>query len=76
MQVLLIVSFRFLDVANASSIPHVLRNLMLMVFLFYRTILSCLETEKSVEFNLPMQILQNSQVAETAVPKMSAWSKL
>ena len=37
---------RFLDVANASNVPHMLRNLILMILLFYRTILSCLEPEK------------------------------
>ena len=36
---------RFLDAANASSMPHLLRNLILMILLFYRTILSCLESE-------------------------------
>ena len=44
----------FLAAANASSMPHLLRNLILIVFLLHRIILSCLETEKSVEFNLSM----------------------
>ena len=45
---------RFLDVANASSMPHLPRNLILMILFFYRTILSCLEAEKCVEFNFTM----------------------
>ena len=45
---------RFLDAANASSMPHLLRNLILTILLFYRTILSCLESEKCVEFNFTM----------------------
>ena len=46
--------FRFLDVSNASSMPHLLRNLILMILFFYRSILSSLEAEKCVEFNFTM----------------------
>ena len=42
---------RFLDVANASSMPHMLRNLILMILLFCRTLLSCLEAEISVKID-------------------------
>ena len=42
---------RFLDVANTSSMPHLIRNLILMNLLFYRTLLSCLVAEKSVEID-------------------------
>ena len=40
---------RFLDVAKAYSMPNLLRNLIMMILFFYRTLLSCLEAEKSVE---------------------------
>ena len=40
---------RFLDIANASGMPHLLRNLILMILLFCRTLLSCLEAEISVK---------------------------
>ena len=39
---------RFLDAANASSMSHLPRNLILMISLFYRTFLSSLEAEKCV----------------------------
>ena len=42
---------RFLDVANASSVPHMLRNLILMILLFCRTLLSCLEADISVKID-------------------------
>ena len=46
--------FRFLDVANASSMPHLPSNLILMILPFYRTILPCLEAEKCVKFYFTM----------------------
>ena len=49
--------YRFLDVANASSMPHLLRNHLLRIFLFYSTIPSCLEAEKSVEFNFSTYVI-------------------
>ena len=42
---------RFLDVAKAYSMPNLLRNLIMMILFFYRTLLSCLEAEKSVKIN-------------------------
>ena len=36
----------FLDAVNAFSMLHMLRNLILMIYFVYRTILSCLEDEK------------------------------
>ena len=48
---------RFLDAANASSMPHLLRNYLLRIFLFYSTIPSCLEAEKSVEFNFSTYVI-------------------
>ena len=62
---------RFLDVANASGMPHLPRNLILMILLFYRTFLSCLEAENCVKFYFTMKILKNSRAAETAVCHMS-----
>ena len=46
--------FSFLLAANTFSMPHLLINLILMILLFYRTILSCLESEKCAEFNFTM----------------------
>ena len=43
---------RFLDVTNASSVPRLIRNLILMILFFYRTFVSCVETEKSVKIDL------------------------
>ena len=45
---------RYLDVAKASSIPHLPRNLILMMLFFYKTILSCLEAKKCVKFYFTM----------------------
>ena len=45
---------RFLDVANTSSVPHMLRKMILLILLFYRTFLSSLEAEKCVEFYFSM----------------------
>ena len=45
---------RFLDVSNVSSMPHLPRNLIVVILLFYRTILSCLEAEKCVKFDFTM----------------------
>ena len=42
---------RFLDVANTSSVLHLIRNLILMILLFYQTRLSCLEAENSVKID-------------------------
>ena len=47
--------------------PHMPRYLMLMILLFYRTILSCLETEKCVKFYFTMYILKTPRAAKTAV---------
>ena len=43
---------RFLDVTNASSVPRLIRNLILMILFFFRTFVSCVETEKSVKIDL------------------------
>ena len=45
---------RFLDVADASIMPHLPRNLILMILLFYKTFLSCLEAQKCVRFCFTM----------------------
>ena len=37
--------------------PHLLRNYLLRIFLFYSTIPSCLEAEKSVEFNFSTYVI-------------------
>ena len=47
--------------------PHMLRNLILMILLFHSTFLSSLEAQKCVKFYLSMVILKTSQAAETAV---------
>ena len=39
-------AFRFLDKANTSSMSYMLTNLTMIIFPFYRAILSCLEAEK------------------------------
>ena len=41
---------RYLDITKASSIPHLPRNLILKILLFYRTVLSCPKGEKFVKF--------------------------
>ena len=52
----------FLDVANASSMPHLLRNLILMIlFLFYRTILSCVKGENCVKSIIQCQSSKSYQ---------------
>ena len=63
---------RFLDISNASSIQHApcdqkfdSDNLH-----FYKTIVSCLEANKCVEFNFTILILKISQPAETAVTRV------
>ena len=80
---------RYLELANASRMPHLPRNLILMILLFYRTILSCLEADKCVKSYFTMQILKTSWADETAVKalrqskstlgadnKLYRWSKI
>ena len=44
---------------------YLLRNMILMIFLLYRTIVSCIEAKKSVEFKFSIKILKISQPAKT-----------
>ena len=60
---------QYLIITKPSHIPYY------EDFLFYSTILSCLEAEKSVEFNFSMLILKISQPAETAVIRDSGSCK-
>ena len=45
---------RFIDAANAFTMPHLPRDLILMILPFYRTFLSCLEAEKFLKFYFTM----------------------
>ena len=45
----------FLEVACASDTPPLLQDFILMVFPFYRTLLSCLEVEKCVKIDFTLQ---------------------
>ena len=48
---------RFLDVANASSMPHLPRKIDSDDFAFYRSILSCPEAKKCVKFQFTIKIV-------------------
>ena len=46
-----LLDFYISDVANACSMRHLIRNLVVMILFFYITILSCPEAEKFVKID-------------------------
>ena len=61
--------YRCIGGARVSNMPPLLQNFILMVFPFYRTLLSCLEAEKSVriDFILQSAIISYQSLNSTAL---------